>query len=443
MRERIRYSPSRSTLKQIAIADTNLSLYKLATSDIFWDEVIEIKELIGKFNVYDISVPESHNFIANDIIVHNSYTLGVIAEGLANLDKSIRDNVTTVIFDTMGIYWTMKYPNYRDDKVLSEWSLDPKALNTKLYIPQGLFDNFQEKGIPVDYKFSIGLKDIEASDWCELFNIDINSNEGILIERAMSNLKQYTIEKIIDVVNKDTRSSQDNKNLVIARFEAIEKWAIFSEKGTNMDTFFKGGETIVFDLSAYNLIEDGEKIKELVISFIAKKVLKQRLIERKAEEVIEIKEMSVGKIKQKAPLIWMLIDEAHEFLPKDASTLCAKPLIRLLREGRQPGISMVLATQQPGKIHTDVLTQSDVVISHRLTSKLDVNALNEIMQTYLPFEVQKYLDNLPKIKGASIALDDNSEKIYPIQIQPRISWHGGEDPSIIREKIKKSLFSEE
>ncbi len=46
-------------------------LYNLANSDIFWDEIVEIKEL-GIEDVYDMTVDEVHNFIANDIIVHNS-----------------------------------------------------------------------------------------------------------------------------------------------------------------------------------------------------------------------------------------------------------------------------------------------------------------------------------------------------------------------------------
>ena len=44
-----------------------------------------------------------------------SYTLGVMAEGLLNLEKGIKENISCIIFDTLGIYWTMKYPNYRDD----------------------------------------------------------------------------------------------------------------------------------------------------------------------------------------------------------------------------------------------------------------------------------------------------------------------------------------
>jgi len=43
------------------------------------------------------------------------------------------------------------------------------------------------------------------------------------------------------------------------------------------------------------------------------------------------------------------------------------------------------------------------------------------------------------MKGAAIVLDDNSERIYPIQVRPRYSWHGGSSPSAL--KKAKELFS--
>ena len=46
-------------------------LLELAQSDIFWDEIISIQEL-GLEDVYDATVEDVHNFVANDIIVHNS-----------------------------------------------------------------------------------------------------------------------------------------------------------------------------------------------------------------------------------------------------------------------------------------------------------------------------------------------------------------------------------
>ena len=93
---------------------------------------------------------------------------------------------------------------------------------------------------------------------------------------------------------------------------------------------------------------------------------------------------------------------------------------------------MVLATQQPGKIHTDAITQSDIVISHRVTAKLDTVALNEITQSYLYSSITEKLNELPHLKGSAIILDDNSERIYPMRIRPRFTWHGGDAPSAIK-----------
>ena len=121
------------------------------------------------------------------------------------------------------------------------------------------------------------------------------------------------------------------------------------------------------------------------------------------------------------PLIWMFIDEAHEFLPLNKKTIATDALVQLLREGRQPGISMILATQQPGKIHRDVMTQSDVVLSHKVTSAQDLSALNSIMQSYMLESISQYMNELPNLKRFSNnsrrhfrknLSNENSPKIY-------------------------------
>lgn len=159
------------------------------------------------------------------------------------------------------------------------------------------------------------------------------------------------------------------------------------------------------------------------------------MIARKNEEIQAIQHgfnYSKYNIVREIPLVWILIDEAHEFLPKEGKTPATDALIQLLREGRQPGISVIMATQQPGKIHTDAISQSDIVISHRVTAKLDVGALNDITQSYLYESISSKLNNLPRLKGSAIILDDNSERIYPMRVRPRFTWHGGEAPTAIK-----------
>ena len=61
------------TQRLLKIADflQSQKIYNVANSNIFWDEIVSVKPL-GIEEVYDATVPETHNFVANDIIVHNS-----------------------------------------------------------------------------------------------------------------------------------------------------------------------------------------------------------------------------------------------------------------------------------------------------------------------------------------------------------------------------------
>ncbi len=46
-------------------------LVKLSQSDVYWDEIVKI-EADGEAEVYDLTVDEHHNFMAGDIVAHNS-----------------------------------------------------------------------------------------------------------------------------------------------------------------------------------------------------------------------------------------------------------------------------------------------------------------------------------------------------------------------------------
>src|SRR3989338_8744984 len=59
-----------------------------------------------------------------------SHSLGVIAEEMSNLPEEISQNLAVLIIDTMGIFWTMKYPNTRDEELLESWNLKPTQLST-------------------------------------------------------------------------------------------------------------------------------------------------------------------------------------------------------------------------------------------------------------------------------------------------------------------------
>jgi replicative DNA helicase len=64
-------------------------LSQLASDQIYWDEVVSI-EATGEHQVYDLTVPETSNFIAQDILVHNtSFALNVGLHAALNSGKAI------------------------------------------------------------------------------------------------------------------------------------------------------------------------------------------------------------------------------------------------------------------------------------------------------------------------------------------------------------------
>ena len=374
-----------------------------------------------------------------------SYTIGVFAEQLADLPKEVSQNIASIIFDTMGIYWTMKYQNEKDRELLEEWGLTPKNLPVKIFVPYGHFDEYAEKGIPVDKKFALDITEMSAEDWIMAFKMDLIDPVGVLIQTTIVKLeedgKKFYIEEIINEIEKEKNSSRDAKNAAIGLFQAADSWGIFARKGTkqtNIIELVTAGITTVLDLSVYKSI-GAFTVRALVVSLVSRKLFEQRMASRKKEEINSIVkrfEIKGEAEKKEMPLIWMFIDEAHEFLPLNKKTIATDALVQLLREGRQPGISMILATQQPGKIHRDVMTQSDVILSHKVTSKQDLSALNQIMQSYMLESISKYMNELPNLKGSGIILDDTSERIYPMRIHPRFTWHGGEAPTSVKREKK-------
>ena len=406
---------------------------------------VKMGQTVSLSNKVYLDVSKSHVvFIVGKRGSGKSYSMGVIAEGIYELPDEIKKNLAVIMLDTMGIYWTMKYPNNKEKELLDEWELESKGINVQIFTPVGFYDKYKEEGIPTDFPFSIKTSEINAEEWCMIFNISVTEPIGILIERVINNLKEekndYDINNIIKAVQADDRTEQIVKDAVENRFLVAKKWGLFSREGTLIEDLVIPGQITVLDVSAYATTAGAENLRSLVIGLVAQKLFVQRMVSRRAEEEAAISEeihfFEEEREEKKEPIIWLIIDEAHEFLPNKGKTPATLPLITVIREGRQPGISLVLASQQPGKIHSDVITQADVVIAHHLTANVDVQSLGGLMQSYMREGLDKQLNLLPSEEGAAIVFDDINEKLYPIRVRPRFSWHGGAAPTALP-KLKK------
>jgi len=427
LRESMQYAPSREKLLQIAKADQNKLIELIAASDIYWDEIIDKKELIGEFTVYDITVDDTHNFIANDIIVHNSYTMAVIMEEFARQPIEVRQRLSVIVIDTVGIFWTLKVPTKEGVKELEKWDLAPDKTDVRVMVPAGAYDFYKKKELPVDGAFTLRVSELEAAEWLSLFSLSWKDPEGVLISRIVDTAKEklgtrFGIDELISAAKTDTESQKTTIDAVIGRLKIAKTWGLFEKEGTKIRDIAKPGAITIIDVSSYRQASGMEGPRDIIVGLLGKRLFEERMLYRKEEEIRSMKGLTR---ESKLPIIWMMIDEAHMFMPKDETSFALSVLLEWVRVGRQPGLSLLLATQRPNKLHPDAISQCDLFISHRMTAQEDIQAVSQLRPSYLHQDFDKYYQEMPRAKGFALILDDQSEKLWLVKIRPRFSWDGG------------------
>ncbi len=375
-----------------------------------------------------------------------SYTLGVLTEEFLSLDNEVRKNLSIVIVDPMGIFWSMKMRNIdsMESKMLYEdWGLERQGFSRdiRVMIPAKFETNYKKQGWMYDKGFLLNPGELEDTDWCYAFEIDVNSPMGLALSLAISNLKEklgnnYLIRHIINEIKgmPQSEASTQSKLALTRRFASLQQWGIFTDEKdvpTRIFDIVKPGQVTVLNLSDIREdLQGGWGLRSLVLGLIARKIFEFRVEARREELSRIVKPEGKSRLAEAEafPMVWMLIDEAHRFAPNYRNTAASLPLKNWARMGRQPGLSLVLSTQRPGSLDMDILSQCDLILCHRLTAQVDIDALNRIRPTFSASNILEHVDTLPHDRaGFALAIDDITETVIPFQVRPRRSWHSGED----------------
>jgi replicative DNA helicase len=101
-------------------------LMDLASSDVYWDDVVAI-EFAGEEEVFDLTVPGHNNFVANNIIAHNSIeqdadvVMFIYREEMYN-EETERQNIADLIVakhrngptGSVALYFRKELTQFRD-----------------------------------------------------------------------------------------------------------------------------------------------------------------------------------------------------------------------------------------------------------------------------------------------------------------------------------------
>ncbi len=382
-----------------------------------------------------------------------SYTMGVIAEELA----MAKMGVGAIIIDPLGVYWSMKYPNWeaKELNLLKKWNLEPKSFaeSVRVFVPLGQF-NLTPKETK-DEPFSIRPAELSVDDWTYVFKVGRFTPRGIMVEKAIKLVQDgyeaeledsilkvrgkgdnYSIQDIIRCVNtstliidKDKGYTRQTRRAMVSRFEIAKEWGIFSTDGTPLIEMSKPDQISIIDVSVLD-----EGLHSLIAGILARKILRARLHMARHTEAAKIAVEEREKIES-IPITWLLIDEAHLLVPGRGSTAATAPLIQYAKLGRKPGCGLVLCTQQPSATNTQILSQMDISITHFLTYSSDIDAFAQRAPGEIPSKINDtaFFRSLPV--GVGVFADESitTNRVFVGRVRPRISQHAGREalPSII------------
>jgi hypothetical protein len=291
-----------------------------------------------------------------------SYTLGVLAEALARTS-----GVAPVVLDPMGAFDGLA-TSVSD----GESAVPAEVLTTPAVTPTTL----------------------DPRSWCSLVGLSPECGPGGLVWRAAQDAN--TVADMRANV-RATDAPRADQRAAVNHLSLADSWDVFDADGLSAAALATDRVTVL-DVSGLDAAP-----MNAVLRGVAETLYRAR-VETQVER-----------------LPWLLVDEAHAFFDG-----VARPALdRILTRGRAPGVSLVLATQRPSAIPDVALSQSDLLIAHRLTAATDLAALDRARPTYLDGSLT---DRMPANPGAALVVDDATETVHTARIRQRVTPHGGENP---------------
>jgi len=372
-----------------------------------------------------------------------SFDLGVLLEGISPLASSspVQNDVSpisSIVIDTQSQFWTLAYEPQADIPAnkaqleeLVKWNLQPNKLSkVKIFVPP-----FSERFIGNESVLSIKPKDVLPEEWCSLLGQELYGPQGHIISSTVDALKadDFDIADMIAYIEDDSNwqnAPEQSRRTLAYRFADYERTGLFSARGIGIE------DLLTKDHCHLLMLRDlRNEDKALITAIIARQLftVMGAMHSKKKNAAFFKKEYHGPDFPNK---VWLVIDEAHVVAPCDAESPARAALIEYVKRGRDAGLSLVLATQQPSAIDDRILSQVNIAINHRLTFQADIaSATNRIPTkpvTKMKVSGQTYTDFGDMIRllgpGNAFISDHGTSRALMVQIRPRISAHGGYSP---------------
>jgi hypothetical protein len=378
------------------------------------------------------------------------------------------------VFLTMPFVVAETHPNASPAvKEIRKWKLESETVPLTLFAPAGarMPSEIQAETI------TLRASDLGPEEWCGLFEVDPFvdpmghllttlhakiSSEGVVDKNTGERSdpkEEFTIRDLITTLDDDREIDgfpRDTRQALRRRLETLARFPLFADTGLDIRRLLHPGE-----ISVLLLRDLDTEMRAVMVALIVKRMMELRAISEQQERIIPVhlaraekfaesdpqrsaaERAKASKCEEKAqeglPRSWLIIDEAHNYIPARSTVPSRKPLKKYVDEGRNLGLSIVVATQQPAGLDPSIQRNADVLLIHSLSHHDDINAAYGMINTANPDEI--IIDGKYKIVGGrsfealvrslpigyGIVSTDRANRLFPIRVRPRSTVHGGGD----------------
>ena len=347
-----------------------------------------------------------------------SYTIGSITEMVLRQFSKVNllpAPMASVIFhysDSMDYapeFTSMVYPNDEAGqlaKLKAEYGAEPDSIKDVILLaPESQVETRKAEYPDIDvHPIGFDSSELAVRDW--MFLLGAMGNDSTYIKELKQIMKacrnDMSLVNIRNGVANSNHMSTSQRSLAEQKLDFAEEYIT---DGNKLQQYLKPGRLIIVDLRD-EFIEKDEALGLFVV-------------------MLNIFS-SVMKVDGRAFNKFIVFDEAHKYMNNKE---LVGSITTAIREMRHKGVSIMIASQDPMSLPTEIIELSSIVVMHRFSSPAWVKHVQKAitpLQTLTATEMAA-LGSGEAFLWANKASDKAiTQRPIKISIRPRVTKHGGD-----------------